>query len=308
MRSCETGENLAGYTRKRRFFILALVAIAGLAVALWFSAPRPLPASALPPHAPDVANGERLFHAAGCASCHAGVENKERPAGGRPLATPVGTFYPPNLTPDAETGLGEWREVDFINAVLRGITPQATHYFPAFPYASYQGMRIADALDILAYLKTLEPVRTENRAQGVPLGFLVRPFIGLWKRMAMDYRTFTPDPAGSQRHNRGAYLVRAVGRCGECHTPRNLFFVTDESRYLKGGPHPDGSGKVPDITGSGEPGKWSRADLVSVFKTGFKPDFSDDISSGGMDAVLKGLQHLDDDDLMAIADYLKSLK
>jgi len=294
---------------KRRYFVIALAVIAAVGFALYLSAPKPLPASALGAHDADLANGERLFFASGCASCHQGEGESKAPSGGTPFPTPVGNFYPPNITPDEETGIGKWREIDFVNAVLRGITPHATHYFPAFPYASYQGMRIGDVRDIFAYLKSLPPVKAQNRAQGVPLGFLLRPFQGLWKRMAMDYRTFEPDPALSDQINRGAYLVTTVGRCGECHTPRDMFFVMDRNRLMKGGPHPEGTGKVPDITSSGKQvGEWSASDLVSVFKTGFKPDFSDDISSGGMGKVIKGLGKLGDDDLAAIAAYLKSLK
>lgn len=295
------------YRAIRRFLAAVLGLIALLAVLLWLAAPRPIFADALGAHESDIANGERLFAVAGCASCHAGVENENVPRGGKPFPTPIGTFYPPNLTPH-ESGLKGWREIDFVNAVLRGITPGVTHYFPAFPYAAYQAMRLGDARDIFAYLKTLPPVKADTRPGGVIFGYALRPFVGLWKRLAMDYQTFTPDPAQGESWNRGAYLVNAVGRCGECHTPRNLFFISERSRAMKGGPHPAEEGTVPDITASGNLGDWSHGDVVSVLETGFKPDFSDDISSGGMDDVIKGLKSLPKDDLAAIATYLKSLE
>ena len=148
--------------------VLALLAVLGL-IAFWLlSAPRPLDLAALPQHTGDAVNGERLFNAGGCLSCHKpGPDLKDvaasLPAGGAPFKTPIGILYPPNLTPDLVTGIGTWSQLDFVNAVQRGLTPDGTHLIPAFPYTSYAAMRTEDVLDIQAYLATLKPVTSPKR-------------------------------------------------------------------------------------------------------------------------------------------------
>jgi mono/diheme cytochrome c family protein len=286
--------------------------VAGL-VAFWgLTKPRPLTAADLPQHTVDLANGERLYHAAGCHSCHlpakeAGLD-AALPAGGAPLVTPVGTLYPANLTPDPETGLGGWSDVDFVNAVQRGIGKSGGHLIPAFPYTSYAHMRVEDVLDIRAYLATLAPVKNSTPAHDVLALPMVRFGLGGWKLLGFDASPFVPDASQSPEWNRGAYLVNGPGHCNECHTPRTLLMTSDTSRFLAGGPHPEGEGRVPSLRGLVERGRYKDVkDIASALQFGEMLGY-DKISSGGMGRVQANMAKLPEADILAIATYLGSLK
>jgi mono/diheme cytochrome c family protein len=287
--------------------LLILALGAGLGWIL--SAPRPL--AALPQHTPDAANGEKLYHAGGCYSCHKAAEgaaNQELPSGGRPLKTPIGTLYPPNITPDPATGIGNWSDLEFVNAVQRGIAPNGTHYIPALPYTSYARMRTEDVLDIKAYLGTLEAVSAPPVAQDIPLQFFVRRGLGLWKWLGLPRDQIENDASQSASWNRGRYLVNGPGHCGECHTPRTLFMTADTSRTFQGGPHPEGEGNVPSMVGLIERGRYKDAnDLATALEFGEIMGY-DKLSSGGMAAVQRNLAKLPKGDIAAIAEYLVSLK
>lgn len=276
------------------------------------SAPRPLTVAALPSgYAANVANGERLYNAGGCYSCHKpaeGAADPAMPSGGSPLKTPIGVLYPPNLTPDGETGLGSWSDIDFVNAVQLGISPRGNHYIPAFPYTSYAHMRIEDVLDIRAYLASLTPVKSEVPPDQIPLSFVVRRGIGLWKWIGLASSPLEPDPAQSQTWNEGAYLVNGPGHCSECHTPRTIFMTSDKSRFLAGGPHPEGDGKVPSLRDLIGRGRYKDTkDLASALEFGEIMGY-DKLSSGGMGAVQTNISKLPKEDILAIAEYLTSLK
>jgi mono/diheme cytochrome c family protein len=292
---------------------LALIAALGLAAFWLLSMPRPLTAADIPAHTPDVANGERLYHAAGCVSCHqpspelAGVDGTI-PAGGAPLETPIGTLYPMNLTPDPETGIGTWTDLDFLNAVQRGLSPEGEHLIPALPYTSYAHMKPEDVLDIRAFLATLAPVKSPERAADITALPFIRRGVGLWKWVGLDTTPWTPDPSQSESWNRGSYLVNGPGHCQECHTPRNIFMALDESRAFQGGPHPEGKGRVPSLRGLIEPARYSdAADLASALQYGDAMGY-DKLSSGGMAQVRRNIAKLPEQDIQAIADYLASLK
>ena len=292
---------------------MAGLAVVGLGAFFFLSAPRPLAATDLPQHVADVTNGERLYHAAGCLSCHsagpevAGAEGL--PAGGKPFKTPVGTFYPPNLTPDAETGLGKWTDVQFVNAVQRGLSPEGAHLVPAFPYTSYARMKTEDVLDIKAYLATLPAVVSpEKPAETVLPEWLLRPGVGVWKWLGLDTTTWKDDPAQTASWNRGAYLVNTAGHCNECHTPRGIAMLPDWSHKFRGGPHPGGEGKVPsliDLIGRGQ--YQDAADLSMAFQNGELMGY-ENMSSGGMGEVQTNLSLLPQEDVDAIAEYVASLK
>jgi mono/diheme cytochrome c family protein len=288
------------------------LAIAAAAAFWLLTRPSPLPASAIPPHAPDVGNGETLFHAGSCLACHHPPEGEPGsdsglPSGGAPFPTPIGVFYPENLTPDPETGIGRWSEADFVNAMTRGISPRGTHYFPAFPYLSYRGVTMTDLLDLRAYLMGLRPVRSPRRAADVLLLRLARRGVGLWKRVAFSRPPYSPETGAGARWKRGAYLVNAPGHCGECHTPRTLLMVPDESRHLAGGPHPGGEGKVPSLRGLVARKKYKdAADLVLALQYGETLGY-EHLSSGGMSRIQENIAQLPEPDVRAIAEYLLSL-
>ncbi|MFT3988046.1 c-type cytochrome [Aestuariivirga sp.] len=275
--------------------------------------PRPIPDSAIPQHTDDLANGKLMFNAGGCMSCHKpGPDLKDvdagLPAGGTPLKTPIGTFYPPNLTPDRETGIGAWTDAQFVNAMQRGLAPGGFHLIPAFPYTSYASMKMTDVLDIRAYLATLTPVHAPQKAADIPAAFILRRGIGLWKWIGLDTAEFQLDPAQSESWNRGAYLVNGPGHCQECHTPRTLFMTRDTSKAFAGGPHPEGTGRVPSLRGLIGRGKFKdAADLASALEYGETMGY-DGLSSGGMGDVQTNLSKLPESDLRAIAEYLVTLK
>jgi mono/diheme cytochrome c family protein len=297
---------------KRTLQVLALLAALGLVGAWLLSTPRPIAEAALPRHTPDLANGEKLYNIAGCRSCHlAGPDLKgvdaSLPAGGKPLVTPVGTFYPPNLTPDPETGIGNMSDIDFVNILQRGISPEGEHLIPALPYTSYAHMRTQDILDIKAYLATLPAVKSPERDADIPVPFILRRGIGLWKWLGLDTSPAQADPGQTPSWNRGAYLVNGPGHCAECHTPRNLLMVRDDGKAFAGGPHPEGKGKVPSLRGLIARGKFKdAADLASALQFGEIMGYQN-MSSGGMGQVQENISKLPPDDIQAMADYIVTL-
>ncbi|MEX2644168.1 MAG: c-type cytochrome [Acetobacterales bacterium] len=267
-----------------------------------------LPALAQPADGDAVARGEYVFHAAGCESCHTDRKGGGASlAGGRALETPFGTFYAPNITPHPEYGIGRWTVEDLIAALHRGVSPGGAHFFPAFPYPSYTQMSEADIRDLWAWLQTVEPADTPNRAHDVPPPFGWRFLAGGWKWMFFEPGRFEPDPGKSAQWNRGAYLVRALAHCGECHTPRNFLGGRKDDYHLAGNPHGAGNEPVPNITphDSGIAG-WSEDDIATYLDFGMTPD--GDFAGGAMAEVIEhGTGNLSDDDRAAIAAYLKDI-
>lgn len=256
-----------------------------------------------------VLRGEYLVHAGGCITCHTDDADDAVPlTGGRALEAPFGTFYSPNITPDIETGIGGWSDEDFVNAFWNGVSPEGDHYFPAFPFTSYTGIRREDLLAMKAYLFSLEPVRTANREHDLPLMMSSRFAAGVWKERYFAPGRFTPDPDKGESWNRGAYLVRHLGHCGECHTPRGRFGVLQRDQALTGNPEGPGGKTVPDITADLETGigDWSIGDVEYFLEIGMLPD--GDFTGGSMAYVIEdSTSQLTSADRRAIATYLKSL-
>src|SRR6476646_150138 len=146
----------------RRILLGAVIAAAGLAIYWWLTEPMLLSRDFVirPAHTSNLANGLIVFNAGGCSSCHAVPDQPDRLklGGGLALPSPFGTFYAPNISPDPNDGIGRWSEADFVTAVLKGTSPSGAHYYPAFPYTSYQRAKVEDIRDLFAYLKTLAPV------------------------------------------------------------------------------------------------------------------------------------------------------
>jgi mono/diheme cytochrome c family protein len=291
-----------------RKFLLAGIALAALgAVIFWIvTMPATIPASAMGPRTADLANGKEMFYAGGCASCHAtpAQEDKTRLGGGLGLKSPYGTFYVPNISPDPNDGIGKWTEAEFASAMLRGTSPDGRHYFPAFPYTSYQRMRMEDVRDLFAYLKTLAPVPGKIRGHDVRFPYNVRRTLGGWKFLFVDGKPFQPDPAQSPAWNRGAYLVNGPGHCAECHSPRNALGAIVTSQRFAGGPNPEGEGWVPNITQQGLK-DYSESDIAYLLETGNTPE--GDSVGGAMTPVIRNTSQLTPEDRAAMATYIKSL-
>jgi mono/diheme cytochrome c family protein len=292
----------------------ALVLAAALLVAAWWlTRPAPMPASGLPEHTADVMAGERVFWAGGCASCHATPvdgkrargEAKLRLGGGLELETPFGVFRVPNISPHAD-GIGAWSDLDFVNAMQRGVSPSGRHYYPSFPYGSYARMSIKDTLDLKAYIDSLPPVPGRIDDHSLDFPWSVRRGIGVWKRLHLDDAPVITLDGSDDNLARGQYLVEGAGHCGECHTSRDASGGLELSRWLAGAPNPEGKGRIPNITPAGKGiAAWSAADLVYYLETGFTPDF--DTVGGSMVAVQENLARLPAADREAIAAYLKAI-
>ena len=289
----------------------ALVVIAGAAGWL-LTAPSPLEASAISGLQPgDATRGEAVFWAGGCTSCHAkqGSEGEAQLelGGGLGLRSDFGTFVAPNISPHATDGIGSWSELDFVNAMMRGVAPNGSHYYPAFPYASYARMTEQDVVDLFAFIKTLPSVEGRASENDVSFPFSVRRGVGLWKTMY-----FSDDPVvelpkdADPKVLRGQYLVEGAGHCGECHTPRDLAGGHDKSQWLAGGPSMEGSGRIPNITPSEDGiGEWSESDIAYYLESGFTPEF--DSAGGEMAKVIRNMAKLTAEDREAIAAYLKAI-
>ena len=291
-----------------RQIVLAVVlaGVVAFGVYWWLTIPVTGASVTAPPHMPDVANGRIIFNAGGCSSCHAvpGQPDRLKLGGGLGLASPFGTFYVPNISPDPTEGIGRWSEVQFINAVMRGVSPDGTHYFPAFPYTTYAHARRDDISDLFAYLKTLAPVSGKVRDHDVRFPFDIRRNIGIWKLLFMDSRPFAADPARSGPWNRGAYLVNSLGHCAECHSPRDFLGGIVASQRFAGGPDPEGKGWVPNITQKGL-SDWTEKDIAYFLDSGQTPD--GDSVGGSMASVIRNMSQLSEADRAAIANYVKSL-
>ncbi len=290
-----------------RLILLAAVAVVLGLAAFWFlTIPATVPASALGAHTPDLINGREMYFAGGCASCHAVPKqpDKTRLGGGLALNSSFGTFYVPNISSDPKDGIGAWTDAQFVTAMTKGTSPAGEHLYPAFPYTSYQHMRIDDLRDLFAYLKTLPPVSGKVRDHDLPFPFNIRRTLGLWKLLFLNGKPFEPEPSKSAQWNRGAYLVNGPGHCAECHSPRNALGGVIESLRFTGGPSPDGQGGVPNIT-QFKLKEWTEANIVETLESGMTADA--DRVGGNMVEVVRNTSQLTEADRRAIAAYIKSL-
>jgi mono/diheme cytochrome c family protein len=292
----------------RKLLILVVVlAVVGAAVFWIVTMPATVSASALGPHTPDLGNGKTMFYAGGCAACHAtpNQEDKTRLGGGLALKTIFGTFYPPNISSDPKDGIGSWSEANFVTAMWKGTSPDGSHYYPVFPYTSYQQMKLEDVRDLFAYMKTLPAIAGKVRDHDLPIHFKIRRMLGGWKFLFLDGRAFKPDPSKSAQWNRGAYLANAPSHCAECHSPRNLLGGIIARQRFAGGPDAEGGdGWVPNITQAGI-GDYSERDIERVLESGDMPN--GDSVGGSMAKVVGNVSQLAAEDRAAIAAYIKSL-
>jgi len=253
----------------------------------------------------DAKRGEYLAKAGGCIGCHT-EEKKDAVsfAGGRALKSPFGTFYGPNITPHPEAGIGRWTEADFVRAMRQGERPDGKNYFPAFPYTSFTKIVDRDLRDLWAYLRTLAPSPRANQEHQMRFPFGWRFLVTFWKWFFFTPGPFTKLPGLSDIADRGAYLVQALGHCGECHTPRNFLGGPKTSRFLAGGKGPDGK----DVANLTPPGlkKWSDKELEDILTTGIDPE-GDFVAEAMGEVVRNTTSQLTPADLKALIAYLRTL-
>ena len=201
--------------------------------------------------------------------------------------------------------MGAWTEIQFVNAMQRGVGRGGEHLYPAFPYTSYQRMRLDDVRDLFAYMKTLPAVDRPNEPHQLGFPFNVRRGLGLWKLLFLDGKPYETSPARSAVLNRGGYLVEGPGHCAECHSPRNFMGGIENDRRFAGGPDPEGKSFVPNITPHADGlAKWTDKDIAYLFETGYTPD---DKVGGSMADVTFNTGLLTAEDRNAMAAYLKAL-
>jgi mono/diheme cytochrome c family protein len=252
-----------------------------------------------------VERGRYLSVLSDCASCHT-VPQKNQPfAGGRPIETPFGSIVAPNITPDMETGIGSWTDDQFDNAVRKGVGRNGDRLYPAMPYNAYTKMSRQDVLAIRAYLNTVTAVYNPAVANTLPFPFNIRPAMGVWDALYFKQGQYAFDPNQSAEWNRGAFLVDGPAHCGACHTPKTFLGGDKTALYLQGSPLQGWS--APNITNDARTGlgNWSIDDVTVYLKTGHNRITA---ATGPMaEAVDLSTSRMTDDDVKAIATYLKSL-
>lgn len=246
----------------------------------------------------------RLVAAAGdCVICHTAAGGTPN-AGGRAMDTPFGTVYTTNLTPDAETGIGQWSFSAFQRAMREGISRDGRHLYPAFPYTSFAKMGDDDLTALYAWLMAQPPVRAEVPKTQLAFPFSVRPLMAGWNALFHDATPWKPDPTRPPEWNRGAYLVQGAGHCGACHTPRNALGAEMGGAAFLSGAQVDGW-EAPALTGlSKAPVPWTADALYSYLRKGHSPQHG--VASGPMAPVVQELSQLPDEDIRAMATYLAS--
>ncbi|OZI77350.1 c-type cytochrome [Bordetella genomosp. 12] len=285
--------------------VLLLVAAGGLAYWLGMReeavpAPARADASAL------IERGRYLAQVGNCAGCHT-ARGGQPYAGGTPIPTPFGALYGPNITPDAQTGIGSWSAEDFWRALHEGKGPGGKLLYPAFPYTEYTRMPREDVDALYAYLRTVAPVRQASRPPALTWPYDQRALLAGWRALNFRAGVYQPDPTQSVQWNRGRYLVQGPGHCAACHAPRDALGATQDGARLPGGVIPVLHWYAPPLNSDALRGlgTWSAADIAALLRHGMA---TPSVATGPMaEVVLGSTQHLTEADAQAIGLYLKSL-
>jgi mono/diheme cytochrome c family protein len=252
-----------------------------------------------------VERGAYLAQVADCAACHTAPGGQEY-SGGLGIKLPFGTLYSTNITPDKETGIGNYSDQDFLNAIHRGIRRDGARLYPAMPFSSYTYMSDADALAIKAYLFSRPPVRAALPANTLAFPFNQRWATAFWSALFNRDTRFPPDPARSPEWNRGAYLAEALAHCGECHTPRNLAFALDNRRKFAGAVTAGWRAFNISSDKSTGVGGWSDDDLAAYLSIGHASGHG--TASGPMGEVVDhSFSQMAAEDVRAMVAYLRSV-
>jgi mono/diheme cytochrome c family protein len=281
-------------------FVLAICLVASSAAASGAAGPA------------DVARGKYLFGAAAGCGCHTELKGPPN-AGGKKFTGPFGTVYSANITPDRETGIGAWTDEQIITAIRLGRRPAGERLLPVHPFTSFNGMAEEDLRALVEFLRTVPPVHRTNTPKKIVVPMFESVFLPVWLA-TFAARETPPAAAPVAGVLRGEYLVRAVGHCGECHTPRSaMTMAVDSSRFLGGnskrtGPEGEAAPNITPDRGTGI-GNWTEEQIVTYLGTGNRPD--GDVAGGLMDGniqgTLAGYKDMTPEDLRAIARYLKSI-
>ena len=251
-----------------------------------------------------VARGRYLVHAGDCAACHTDDEGKPF-AGGRAVPTPFGTIYSTNITPDKETGIGNWTDEQFYKAMHEGMRPNGQHLYPAFPYPWFTKLSRDDVLAIKAYLDSIPPVKQAAKPPDLPWPLSVRESVAGWNTLFFKAGTFQPNPRKSAQWNRGAYLVEGLGHCGACHSPKNTLGGIKKKDRFEGGKGEGWFAVSLDGDRRSGLGDWTVDEIVEYLKTGANDRAR---AMGPMaEVVHNSTMYLTDSDLRAMATYLKGL-
>lgn len=252
-----------------------------------------------------IKRGEYLSRAANCMGCHT-ARGGEPYAGGRTLKTPFGEFVAPNITPDNETGIGHWSSEDFWQALHSGKARDGSYLYPVFPYTEYTKVTREDADAMFAYLHSLKPVAQTNPPHKIKSPYDNQFLLFLWRMWYFDEGVYQPDTSKSEEWNRGNYLVQGLGHCNACHTPRNVWGASQNSK-VAGGEIMGTHWYAPSLISPLEAGvgEWSIDDIVKLLSTGINEHA---VTSGPMATIVRqSLQHLTPEDMRAMAVYLQSI-
>jgi mono/diheme cytochrome c family protein len=253
-----------------------------------------------------IARGEYLARAGDCVACHT-IPGGKQFAGGRAMATPFGNLYVPNITPDDETGIGKWTPDEFYRMMHTGVSRDGTLLYPAMPFASYTKVTREDCDTIYAYLMSVPPVRRQNTPHDLRFPFNKRELLIGWRTLYFKEGEYIPDPKQSAQWNKGAYLVQGLGHCSMCHTAINALGGSSESKAFEGGMIPNQNWYAPSLTSNREAGlgDWSLKDISDLLQVGISHRGT--VYGPMAEVVYNSLQYLSDEDVEAMAVYLKAL-
>lgn len=294
----------------KKLAFLVLLLLAGPLLVLVLNRLDESPVNDMPPTgAPDAAQvtrGAYLARLGNCAACHT-QRGGAAFAGGRALATPFGTLYGGNLTPDPETGLGRWSAGQFWRALHNGRSRDGRLLYPAFPYTHYTQVTRADSDALFAYLRSLPAVNQPNRPHQLRFPYDTQVALALWRAMYFRPGVHQDDPAQGRRWNRGAYLVQGLGHCGACHSPRNALGATPQLMDLSGGLIPMQNWYAPSLASPSEASvaDWPLADIERLLLTGVSTRGT--VLGPMAEVVLHSTQHMEAEDVAAMAVFLKSV-
>jgi mono/diheme cytochrome c family protein len=292
--------------------VIAAVVLGALALVLLIVLrPGLLPRNPGAAHAPDattlvISRGEYLARAGDCVACHS-VPGGKQFAGGRAMPTPFGNLYVPNITPDDETGIGKWTPEDFYRMMHTGVSRDGSLMYPAMPFASYTRVTRPDSDAIYAYLMSVLPVQQKNRPHELRFPYNQRELLLGWRALYFKEGEYIPDPKQSKQWNHGAYLVQGLGHCTMCHTAINALGGSSDSKAFEGGMIPNQNWYAPSLTSNREAGlgDWSIKDISDLLQVGIAQRGT--VYGPMAEVVYNSLQYLSDEDVEAMAVYLKAL-